>query len=89
MGDKIPDGGPAFPGEFYAPEIYRDLYKDLGHHEAAKRASGKSSGMSLRDAFAIAAVRAEWGNGEAMTAEDAARMAYQLADAMIAERERS
>ena len=40
-------------------------------------------GMSLRDYFAGQAVRAKWGNGVAMTPEEAAMMAYQMADAML------
>lgn len=53
MGAK--DGGPAFPGEYYSPEVFRDLYPTEGGHEATKRASGKSAGMSLRDWFAASA----------------------------------
>lgn len=45
-----------------------------------------SHGMTLRDWFAGQALRARWGDGTAMTAEDAARMAYQMADAMLDER---
>lgn len=47
----------------------------------------QSSAKTLRDEFAMAAIMAEWGNGEAMTPEDSARLAYQLADAMMEERE--
>ena len=46
------------------------------------------NGMSMRDWFAGQAIRARWGNGEAMTPEDAAMMAYQLADAMLDARTR-
>ena len=45
-------------------------------------------GMALRDWFAGQAIRARWGNGEAMTPEDAAMMAYQMADAMLDARTR-
>lgn len=48
-----------------------------------------STGMTLRDYFAGQALRARWGDGTAMTTEDAAQMAYQLADAMLAERDKS
>ena len=41
------------------------------------------SGMTLRDWLAGQAIRARYGDGTAMTPEDAAAMAYQLADAMI------
>lgn len=44
-------------------------------------------GMTLRDWFAGHAIRARWGDVTAMTAEEAASTAYQLADAMLAERE--
>lgn len=44
-------------------------------------------GMSLRDWFAGQAIRARWGNGDVMTADDLAALAYQLADAMLAARE--
>ena len=47
-----------------------------------------SHGMTLRDWFAGQAVRARWGNGEAMTPEDAADMAYQLADAILKARKK-
>jgi hypothetical protein len=46
-----------------------------------------ATGMSLRDWFAGQAIRSRWGDGTAMTPEQAASMAYQLADAMLAERE--
>lgn len=37
------------------------------------RASIHHGGMTLRDYFAAHAVRAKWGNGEAMTPEEAAK----------------
>jgi hypothetical protein len=43
-------------------------------------------GMSLRDWFAGQALRARWGDGTAMTPDDAASVAYQIADAMLAAR---
>lgn len=70
------DGGPAFPQ--LDVEVVSDTY-------AVTTARG---GMSLRDYFAAAALRVRYGDGTAMTQEDAAAMAYQLADAMIAEREK-
>ena len=72
----LKDGGPAFPQS-------ETLYEDGA--ELARTAYG---GMSLRDWFAGQGIRARWGNGTAMTPEDAAQMAYQLADAMLAEREK-
>lgn len=44
-------------------------------------------GMTLRDWFAGQAIRVRWGDGTAMTAEQAANMAYHLADAMLAARD--
>lgn len=63
-----PTGGPAFPGKAFT----------RGGHP-----NGESMGMTLRDWFAGQAIRARWGDGQAMTAEEAANMAYQLADAML------
>ena len=40
-------------------------------------------GMSLRDWFAGQAMRARWGDGKAMTPEQTAMMAYEVADAML------
>lgn len=45
-------------------------------------------GMSLRDWFAGQAIRARWGDGTAMTEIEAAQFAYQLADAMLAARDK-
>lgn len=73
MTSEIDNGGPAFP-------VAED-------HRTAD-AIPWTSGLSIRDYFAAHALRARWGNGSAMTTEDAARVAYQLADAMIEERKR-
>ena len=70
---KIDDGGPAFP-HMKRPR------PDLGTGVTETFTDG---GMSLRDWFAGQALRARYGNGSAMTAEDAAHLAYQLADAML------
>ena len=74
------NGGPAFPNE-----------SDFG-------VSDKSCGMSLRDYFAAAALNRllawdftgppESKSGFAHYAEQAALTAYQLADAMLAERDK-
>jgi hypothetical protein len=69
---KSNNGGPAFPSEI---EMSDGTY----WHE---------QGMTLRDWFAGQAIRAQWGNGQAMTAEQAAEFAYQLADAMLEAREK-
>jgi hypothetical protein len=77
------DGGPAFPvpnEQRYEDPVHgvirpSDIYGE-GH-----------TGMSLRDWFAGMALRVRYGDGTAMTPEDAAVMAYQLADAMLAARE--
>ena len=70
--DTQDDGGPAFPSDLV-----------IGNAVTGRK---PYDGMSLRDYFAAQAIRARWGNGVAMTPEEAAMMAYQLADAMIAER---
>lgn len=64
-------GGPAFP-------MPASEHSQGGHFE--------QYGMTLRDWFAGQAIRARWGDGKAMTPEEAAAMAYQLADAMLAAR---
>ena len=69
------DGGPAFPVHG-------------GHHpDDDPRNHTLGGGMTLRDWFAGQAIRVRWGDGTAMTAAQAADMAYQLADAMLAARE--
>ena len=77
------DGGPAFPrGGFAAPE---NQYIDQGE-----------TGMSLRDwfagqALALAGINAAMGAAagiEVGSAGDIARLAYELADSMIAARTR-
>ncbi|HQU55810.1 MAG TPA: hypothetical protein PLG88_00190 [Chitinophagaceae bacterium] len=69
------DGGPAFP-TVAGQTVYSHGMTMYNH------------GMTLRDWFAGQAVRARWGNGEAMTPEDAADMAYQLADAILKARKK-
>ena len=67
MAETEKDGGQVYPAAWGNPEQGGDYVP----------------GMSLRDWFAGQAVRARWGNGHAMMPEDAAQMAYQLADAML------
>lgn len=71
---QINDGGPAFPL----------AYTETNEHGV--QFPYTHPGMSIRDCFAGQALRARWGDGTAMTPEQAASMAYQLADAMLAER---
>lgn len=67
---KIDNGGPAFPSRFL-PEPGIFTYP----------------GMSLRDWFAGQALQgARWEDGTIMYPVRAAQYAYQLADAMLAER---
>lgn len=84
MAEKKPDGGPAFPVEMYSPDSDGDeVYP----------------GMSLRDWFAGHIVQGclayshyneSWGdyhnNG---TNEALARHVYEVADAMLAERDKT
>lgn len=44
-------------------------------------------GMTLRDWFAGQALRRFWGSGDPMTPDDAASIAYEVADAMLAARD--
>lgn len=91
---KKPDGGPAFPGR-------QDTGK-LGEFRSSSGGPGVSfpitedmPGMTLRDYFAGQALgimntaldQGYWSPGENPNAEIAAA-AYQIADAMLAERER-
>lgn len=68
---QIDDGGPAFP----VPDV---------HHPSGQIQFG-SSGMSLRDWFAAQALE-KASRGARFTAEEIARRAYYIADAMLAAR---
>ena len=71
------DGGAAFPH----PELFKPGY---GHPYSPSHA-----GMSLRDYFAgqaLGALGHAWGVG-AVATDNAAALAYHLADAMLKERE--
>lgn len=83
--DYIDKGGPAFPAHnFVVPA-------DLEARHVAKL--GMSQGMTLRDYFAAKALHASWAtwhegyfdlNKDSDTAiDDIARLAYQIADAML------
>ena len=72
---KINDGGSAFPLAYVEKNEYGVEFPSA------------ILGMTLRDWFAGLAMRARWGDGSPMSAEDAAQFAYQLADAMLAARE--
>lgn len=85
------NGGPAYPADYFSPEVFRDLRESEGTHTAAKMASGKSPGMSLRDWFAgqalagLLSANAMYG-GRTDNRAACAADAYRFADAMIAER---
>jgi hypothetical protein len=73
MADEIKDGGPAFPIFTNGTIVVLDY------------------GMSLRDYFAGQAIAGTVGpapDGWSISPQDQAAWAYQIADAMIAERER-
>jgi hypothetical protein len=76
------DGGPAFPG-LDSLANSEDDYNDRATYTAYG-----TSGMSLRDWFAGQALTAS-AMHYPMKANDAARHAYQMADAMLAEREKA
>lgn len=68
------NGGPAFPQKL----LYRDS-QGIDYEV-------QETGMTLRDWFAGQALRLLWGSRDPMTPEDAANVAYEIADAMLAER---
>ncbi len=72
------NGGPAFPGEQL---VYRAGYQN------SERAP--VPGMSLRDYFAAKAIGGALSGGtfDYSCIEDEARMAYEIADAMLAARD--
>ncbi len=77
---KKPDGGPAFPGG----SDYRDLNYNL--------IEGTFSGMTLRDWFAGQWLTGWMANSKVVppgtTLAIVAKSAYEVADAMLTERER-
>jgi hypothetical protein len=83
------DGGPAFPS--IAPE-----FDGIDSNGVERWSSGPSGGMGLRDHFAGQAMAALLADGKTMWVTDKAesvcarvsRMAYEMADAMIAERKK-
>jgi len=77
MGDKIKTGGAAFP---LAP---------VADPETGVFCGPRSEGMPLRDWFAGMALSGLTANAKFSTAKDRyPRHAYQIADAMIAERDK-
>lgn len=80
-----PDGGPAFP-VLEKAEIYD---RELERHVAVMQVEG---GMTLRDYFAaqalarIVGIKGEWWPDDPERHAGVARVAYELADAMLAER---
>lgn len=72
---KQPDNPPAFPRTFSV--------EDQGDYHEKKWAQ---EGMELRDYFAAKAMASFIHPTDSLCAEDAAKAAYQYADAMLAER---
>lgn len=68
-----PDGGPAFP---------QPLYDEEGYEKNLIR------GMSLRDYFAAKALQGITVNFDEAPVIDAAQLAYDYADAMLAQRDK-
>ncbi|MBB3980130.1 hypothetical protein GGQ64_005377 [Rhizobium azooxidifex] len=88
MSEKIKDGGPAFPAEYFDPAVFADLRATEGMHSAKALATGVSKGMSLRDWFAGQALAGFMANKDrpiTFAHEDAA-WCYTLADAMLVAR---
>ena len=77
MSDKQNDGRPAFPGQWY------DFQPTTGEQVVREQWSG----LSLRDWFAGQALT-KASQGSNGTADDTAKRAYYIADAMLAARER-
>ena len=75
----IRDGGPAFP---------RPVSEDRaqGDQPDGNRTIGEQSGMTLRDYFAGQAIAGFVGSPADFAFDSAARMAYDIADAMIVAR---
>ena len=73
------DGGPAFPSV-----LPRKLF-DTGKGAVPVP---RDEGMSLRDYFAAQALRLDWVADSQLNAESTAQWAYEVADAMLAEREK-
>jgi len=69
---KVETGGPAFPLSSVVANIVPD----------------KAMGMSLRDWFAGQALGVVYGNSVNMKNEDLAKVCYEIADTMIAERKK-
>ena len=74
------DGGPAFPGEYYEKITCPD-----GTTMPARRTS---SGMSLRDYFAAAALTGLVASKDPGSINEITECAYDYADAMLAERDK-
>lgn len=84
MTDKFDDGGPAYPTRIENPGP-----KEILGHSGDVVLPGTVSyyaGMSLRDAFAMAAMQGMLADPDVYVGEATARDAYVMADAMIAER---
>lgn len=76
------DGGPAFPqGEAYQ-------VTDLAGNTTTNRRAALHGGMSLRDFFAAKAMQGLIGVIPNSSNDVIAQQAYELADAMLAEREK-
>lgn len=81
MSNQINDGGPAFPH----PELDFEVTMDDGRK--AYRCYQASSGMTLRDYFAAAALQGLIADGGGASWEVDANAAYKAADAMLKARE--
>jgi hypothetical protein len=83
MRTRIEDGGPAFP---------RPVSEDRtqGDQPDGNKTVDDQEGMTLRDYFAAKAMSAEVSTGglDGRDVEHTAGMAYEMADAMIAMRDR-
>lgn len=88
VASKLTDGGPAFPGRSNQPVRYSGMDGKISGYTTMEPIN--MPGMSLRDWFAgqaLAGLLAQ-SNGSATGShkEAGARWAYEMADAMLAER---
>ncbi|SPA44642.1 hypothetical protein [Cupriavidus taiwanensis] len=78
MSEQIKDGGPAFP-----------RLKSLSNKTPAYAVAESADGMTLRDYFAAKAMPEIYNRVESGGFERVAKLAYEMADAMLAAREQA
>lgn len=87
MADRINDGGPAFPSEYFDRHLFADARETEGVLRAKDAATVNAPGMSLRDYFAAVALTGLLAHASGEDPDVAPARAYKLADAMLKARE--